>query len=164
MAPMMILAATDYTQRNSVQNYMFQIFALTPSVTTSASQQTYDASWSITTARPKPPDSCSPSTSAGSCWACPSTRPTRTCTPTRSGSRRPRRRVDEPAPRVVPGSGERRRPSADPLHLAQSIINQALFNGTISVGKTLSVDQQLYIAQVTGSATAWKQVRTSGTG
>ncbi|OWK47564.1 Phage protein [Fimbriiglobus ruber] len=43
MAPMMILAATDYTQRNSVQNYMFQIFALTPSVTTSASQQTYDA-------------------------------------------------------------------------------------------------------------------------
>ncbi|WP_261341164.1 DUF3383 domain-containing protein [Fimbriiglobus ruber] len=48
------------------------------------------------------------------------------------------------------------------LSTLQSIINQALFNGTISVGKTLSVDQQLYIAQVTGSATAWKQVQNIG--
>ncbi|OWK36901.1 Phage protein [Fimbriiglobus ruber] len=89
MAPMMILAATDYTQRNSVQNYMFQQFALTPRSRPLRSSKPTTPSWSITTARPKPPDSCSPSTSAGSCWACPSTRPTRTCTPTRSGSRTP---------------------------------------------------------------------------
>jgi len=41
-APMMIAAATDYDQVNSVQNYMFQQFTLTPSVTTDANATIYD--------------------------------------------------------------------------------------------------------------------------
>ena len=41
MAPMMILAATNYTARNSVQNYEFQVFDLTPSVTDDADYATY---------------------------------------------------------------------------------------------------------------------------
>ena len=40
---MMIEAATDYTKPNSVQNYMFQIFNLTPSVTTDADADLYDS-------------------------------------------------------------------------------------------------------------------------
>src|SRR5690606_1962829 len=40
--PMMILAATDYTVTNSVQNYIFQISNLTPSVTTDAEADIYD--------------------------------------------------------------------------------------------------------------------------
>ena len=45
MEPMMILAATqyDYPARNSMQDYMFQVFADTASVTTGALQTTYDA-------------------------------------------------------------------------------------------------------------------------
>ncbi|MEG2041541.1 MAG: DUF3383 family protein, partial [Hafnia sp.] len=33
MIPMIIMAATDYSRRNSAQNYMYQQFAITPSVT-----------------------------------------------------------------------------------------------------------------------------------
>lgn len=44
----------------------------------------------------------------------------------------------------------------------QSVINQALFNGTIVVGKPLDEIQQLYITNATGSNTAWQQVQNSG--
>jgi hypothetical protein len=43
MMPMVILAATDYTKRNSVQNYMFQLFpTLTPTVNDTATSDTMD--------------------------------------------------------------------------------------------------------------------------
>lgn len=43
MIPMIVLAATDYTQPNSVQNYMFQLgFPITPSVTNATDKATYD--------------------------------------------------------------------------------------------------------------------------
>jgi len=44
----------------------------------------------------------------------------------------------------------------------QSTIDVALTNGTISVGKPLSVTQQAYITQVTGSDKAWHQVQVAG--
>lgn len=40
--------------------------------------------------------------------------------------------------------------------------NQAKFNGTISVGKTLTVAQQIAITQLTGDTDAWREVRTNG--
>ena len=43
MAPMSILAATDYTGIGATQNYMFQQFALTPSVSNDNDANTYDA-------------------------------------------------------------------------------------------------------------------------
>src|SRR6202041_2034582 len=48
------------------------------------------------------------------------------------------------------------------LNQMQSIINLALLNGVISVGKTLNNTQILYITQVTGSNTAWQQVQNQG--
>ncbi|AWN08518.1 hypothetical protein HOV04_gp16 [Xanthomonas phage XcP1] len=48
------------------------------------------------------------------------------------------------------------------LAILQDPINVAKDNGTISAGATLSVAQQLYITQVSGSATAWRQVATIG--
>jgi hypothetical protein len=44
----------------------------------------------------------------------------------------------------------------------QGVINQALLNGTISVGKTLTTAQQTFITSVTGDANAWYQVQNSG--
>ena len=44
----------------------------------------------------------------------------------------------------------------------QSVIGQALFNGTIQTGRTLTTAQQLYITQATGSSTAWQQVANAG--
>jgi hypothetical protein len=43
MIPMIILAATNYSARNSTQNYMFQIFNVSPGVTNTTDSDTYDA-------------------------------------------------------------------------------------------------------------------------
>ena len=48
------------------------------------------------------------------------------------------------------------------LALLQSAVNQALFNGTISVGKPLTTSQQLYITNLTGDNLAWMQVQNTG--
>ena len=43
MQPMVILAATDYTKPNAVQNFMYQLFpTLTPTVSVTATSDTYD--------------------------------------------------------------------------------------------------------------------------
>lgn len=44
----------------------------------------------------------------------------------------------------------------------QGVINQALNNGTISIGKTLTTTQQIYITSATGDPNAWYQVQNSG--
>ncbi|OWK42059.1 DUF3383 family protein [Fimbriiglobus ruber] len=162
MAPMMILAATDYTQRNSVQNYMFQQFALTPSVTTSAFQQTYDALLINYYGQTQTAGQLLSFYQRGVMLGLP-------VNPSDQNVY-----ADEIwfkdalgaalmnlllALSQVPANAAGQ---VQILSTLQSIINQALFNGTISVGKTLSVNQQLYIAQVTGSSTAWKQVQNIG--
>ena len=48
------------------------------------------------------------------------------------------------------------------LNVMQPVINQALANGTIEPGKTLTASQQLYVTQATGSSTAWLQVQNAG--
>jgi hypothetical protein len=44
----------------------------------------------------------------------------------------------------------------------QVAIDQALFNGVISIGKPLTNTQKAYISSVTGSSTAWHQVQNGG--
>ena len=44
----------------------------------------------------------------------------------------------------------------------QEIIEKALFNGVISVGKTLDATQKAYVAQLTGDATAWQSIQSIG--
>ena len=48
------------------------------------------------------------------------------------------------------------------LGILQGVINQALNNGTISVGKTLTTAQQSFITTETGDPLAWYQVQNSG--
>lgn len=42
------------------------------------------------------------------------------------------------------------------------LINQAKFNGTISVGKTLTTLQKVALSQLTGDSDAWQAVQTNG--
>ncbi|OYW78788.1 MAG: hypothetical protein B7Z19_06545, partial [Polynucleobacter sp. 32-46-5] len=42
------------------------------------------------------------------------------------------------------------------------VIDQALVNGVISVGKPLTSAQQIYITNATGDDTAWRQVQSEG--
>lgn len=44
----------------------------------------------------------------------------------------------------------------------QEIIEKALFNGVISVGKTLDSTQKAYVAQLTGDASAWQDIQSVG--
>lgn len=44
----------------------------------------------------------------------------------------------------------------------QKTINAALFNGVISVGKTLTLPAQLFVTQTTGDDNAWQQVQNIG--
>lgn len=48
------------------------------------------------------------------------------------------------------------------LGILQGVINVALNNGTISVGKTLTTAQQMYITSATGDPLAWYQVQNNG--
>lgn len=161
--PMMVLAATDYTARASVQNYMFQTsFDLTPSVSTNADAGTYDALrvnyyGSVQTAGV-----------------------------TRSFYQRGRMMggVNDPllqniyvneiwfkdastvalmnlllALPQIPANNVGR---GLILNQLQGIIDTALFNGTIEVGKALTDDQKAFITTVTGDNKAWIQVQNSG--
>lgn len=44
----------------------------------------------------------------------------------------------------------------------QAVVDEALFNGTISVGKELSNTQKVYISELTGDNEAWRQIQTIG--
>jgi hypothetical protein len=162
MAPMMILAATDYTQRNAVQNYMFQQFNLTPSVTTGTSQALYDgllvnyygqtqtagqliSFYQRGVMMGLPVNPSDQNVYANEIWF-------------KDALGAALMNLLLSLSQVPANSAGQ----AQILAALQSVINQALFNGTISVGKTLSTDQQLYIAQVTGSPTAWQQVQNIG--
>lgn len=52
--------------------------------------------------------------------------------------------------------------SASLLGVIQNVINQALINGVISVGKPLIQAQQVYITSATNDPNAWYQVQTIG--
>lgn len=46
--------------------------------------------------------------------------------------------------------------------MTKEIIPAAQLNGTFSVGKTLTVDQQLFITELTGDDNAWQKVQNNG--
>jgi hypothetical protein len=162
MAPMMILAATDYTARNSVQNYEFQIFNLTPSVTTDADYdhyvglrinfygQTQTAGQLLQfyqkgVMQGLPVDPADQNTYANEQWF-----------------------KDAAGAAIMtillalaqlPANSKGR---AQILSVLQGVVDQALFNGTISPGKPLTQTQRLYITEQTGDPKAWYQVQSIG--
>lgn len=164
MEPMMILGATNYSARNSVQNYMFQQFADTPSVTTAANQALYDGLdinyYGNTQTAGQILNFYQRGVMMGASVA---------TNPTDMGVYANEIWLKDAIGAAlmtlllslaeVPANltGQSQITST-----VQNIINQALFNGTISVGKKLTNVQQLYITQATGSPTAWQQVQNQG--
>ena len=162
MCPMMIEAATDYTATNGVQNYMFQQFNLTPSVTTDAAANIYDpllvnyygqtetagqnlafyqrgVMYGLAT---QPSDQ---NVYVNEIWL-------------KDAIGAALLSLLLSVPQVPANTTGQAMLTGAIL----SVIRQALTNGTISVGKTLTTTQQLYISQATGDPTAWQQVQTSG--
>lgn len=162
MVPGIILAATAYDRRNAVQNYMFQQFALTPSVTTDADSDSYDAlrvnyygqtqtagqQISFYQRGKMMGGNTSPSDQnvyANEQWL-----------------------KDAAGARIMslllalPRLSANATGRSQVLGVLQSIVDDALFNGTISVGKPLTPVQKLYIGQITGDENAWRQVQNIG--
>jgi len=162
MVPMMIFAATDYNGPNSVQNYKYQEFILTPSVANQASYNTYTALrinfyGSTQTAGQiisfymngymmgLAADPQFQNLYANEIWF-----------------------KDNLAAALLNLLLALTQIPANLKGVAlitaqlQSVINVALFNGTISVGKTLNSTQIAFIGEVTNSPTAWQQVQNNG--
>ena len=59
----------------------------------------------------------------------------------------------------VPANAEGR---GQVIGILQDVIDQALFNGVISVDKPLTITQKLYIGQITGDDLAWHQIQNTG--
>jgi len=163
MIPMIVLAATDYTSINGTQNYMFQMFpTLTPTVTTTTLSNTYDAlrvnylgqtqTAGQTISFFQRGDLMGGSTSpiamnvyANEQWL-----------------------KDAMSSSILNLLLALSKVSANKTGVAQlnaiinGVINQAVINGSISVGKDLDDVQKLYITNVTGDDKAWHQVQSIG--
>ena len=162
MEPMAIEAATDYTARNAVQNYMFQQFNDTASVTTSAQSAIYDALlvnyYGVTETAGQNLSFYQRGVMFGT-----ATQPSDIGVYVnelwfKDAIQASVMTLLLSVAQVPANSTGQAMLTAQIL----SIVQQALFNGTISVGKTLTSAQKLYITQATGSPTAWQQVQTSG--
>jgi hypothetical protein len=162
LLPSAILAATPYGKRNSVQNYMFQQATLTPSVTTNALADTMDANRVNYYGRTQSAgqfldfyqrgvmmglstDPVDMNTYANEMWfkdAAGAAIMTLLLALARVSAN-------------ITGRGQL-------LGSLQSVIEQATNNGTISVGKSLTITQKLYITNLTGDEQAWQQVYRLG--
>jgi hypothetical protein len=167
MIPMAIMAATDYTQRNGVQNYMYrQIPGITPSVTGNSTDPvsyttldaalvnyygvTQEAGQNIAFYQNGVLTGLATSPQAMNIFANEQWFKSYVASALLS--------LQLSLPQISAnkiGVGQI-------LSVLQNAINTALFNGVISIGKTLTTIQQLYITEETGDALAWVQVQNSG--
>lgn len=160
--PMQIMASTNYNLRNSVQNYMFYESILTPSVFDDLTKQALDAAKvnydgqiqsagnNITffqTGVLMGPSNMPPYMNIGANeqWL-KATMTSRLMTLLLVVAR---------IPANAQGVGQI-------LTALQGVIDQALFNGTISVGKILTASQQAFITSITGDPNSWRQVQDIG--
>ena len=161
--PMMIEAATNYYSVNSVQNYEFQqIFGLTPSVTDDSTANSYDllavnyygatqqagqliAFYQQGVLQGLVSDIRDMNSYVNEIWL-------------KDAAGAALLNLLLVVTQVPANNAGRNQV----LAILQSVINQALTNGTISVGKTLTVAQQMFITSATGDPLAWYQVQNIG--
>jgi len=158
MLPMAIFAATDFTKVNSVQNYMFYQAALDPSVSDFATSNTLDSEFTNYYGVTQTAGNniafyqrgvlVGPSTSpkdinvyANEIWL-------------KDAAGVAIMTLLLSVGRVSANNNGR----GQILTILQSVINQALLNGTISSEKTLTIQQILFISEITGDPAAYRQV------
>lgn len=161
-APMMILAATDYERVNAVQNYMYQIFNLTPSVTTNAKANTLDANrvnyYGRTQTAGQNIDFYQRGVLMGLSSAAIDMNVYANEMWLKDAAGAALMELFLNLPQLSANAEGR----GYLLTTLQTVIDRALTNGVVSVGKTLNNTQKLYIASITGIADAWQQVQTIG--
>lgn len=161
--PMMILAATDYTRRNAVQNYMYQVFNLTPSVTSDAKANTLDAVRVNYYGRTQTAGQFIDFYQRGVLMGLPSAA---TAMNIYANEIWLKDRIGAAIMELFLNLPQLSANSEGRGYLLTTIqgvgVADALRNGTISVGKALNNTQKLYVASITGVPDAWQQVQTLG--
>lgn len=161
--PATVEAATDYTLRNAVQNYMFQQnFSVSPTVLDDADANTYDALRVNYVGQTQNAGQLINFYQRG--VMCGGTN-----VPTDCGIYANEQWLKSAmfaalmnlllALSEVPAN---KTGKSQILAQIQSVINQAVFNGVVSVGKTLTSTQKLTVTQLTGDPNAWLQVQNQG--
>lgn len=163
MLPMVILASTDFTKANAVQNYMYQQYAaVTPTVTDTTTSDTLDGlrvnyygqtqtsgqnisffqtgilMGGLTSATDM-------GVYANEQWF-----------KAQASAAYATLLIGSP---YIPANDQGR---GVLLGILQSVIDQALFNGTISVGKNLTAAQKAAITNISNDLNAWYQVQGIG--
>jgi hypothetical protein len=162
MVPGIILAATDYSKRNSVQNYMFQMFALTAKVTTTTLSNQLDVLRCNYYGQTQTAGQLLEFYQRGTMMG-PTTAPVDQNTFANEIWLK-----DAAGAAIMALLLALARVSANTTGRAQliatlsDVVQRALNNGTISVGKTLSQQQKLFITELTGDELAWHQVQNDG--
>jgi uncharacterized protein DUF3383 len=160
--PMEIFAATNYDARDSVQNYMYQQDNLTPSVSDTTTSNALDAARINYYGRTQTAGQFLDFYQRGVLMG-------GTSDPTDMNVYANEIWLKDAAGTAIinlflalnriPATNQGR---AQILTTLQSIIDAAVNNGTISVGKLLTTQQKLFISSVTGDPDAWYQVQTIG--
>ncbi len=160
--PMMIEAATNYNAVNSVVNYMFTQFNLTPSVTSNSDANLYDGlrinyygqtqqAGTLVSFYQRgimlglPVDPRDQNTYVNEIWL-------------KDAMTVSLMTLLLALSRLSANSTGR----SQALGIIQGVINQAVLNGTISIGKPLTDIQKAYITNVTLDPLAWQQVFNGG--
>lgn len=160
--PMIQLAATDYSRRNATVNYMFKQFPLTPSVTTDALSDSLDALRVNYYGRTQTAGNNIDFYQRGFLMG-PVTAPVdmnvyaneQWLKDAASAALMDLLLSQNRVPANAAGRGQI-------LAVVQGAIDQALNNGTISVGKELTTQQKLFVTQQSGDPLAWHQVQDVG--
>ena len=162
LLPAAILAATPYSKRNSTQNFMFQQAALTPSVNSTPAADAMDANRVNYYGRTQTAgqfiefyqrgvmmglasDPVDMNTYANEMWF-------------KDAAGTAIMSLLLSLARVSANAGGR----VQLIGALQPVIEQAVNNGVVSVGKELNTTQKLYIGNLTGDDQAWQQVYRLG--
>lgn len=160
--PAMILAATDYTGTDSVQNYEFQQFDLTPSVSDDTTAEVLEAQrinyYGVTQQAGKSIAFYQQGVLMG-----------QTTSPADMNVFANEIWLKDAADATLlnlllalPKVSANLQGKSQITSTLQSVISSAINNGTISVGKTLTDDQKLFITEETQDPNAWYQVQNLG--
>ncbi|EJD4727858.1 DUF3383 domain-containing protein [Escherichia coli] len=162
MMPMIILAATDYNRRNSAQNYMFQQFSVTPTVTDTTFSDTLDSYrlnyYGRTQTAGQNIDFYQRGLLMGGNTA-PVDMNTYANEQWLKGLMESKVMSLQLSMPAVSANASGR---SQLIAVLQAGIDPALYNSVISVGKTLNAEKRMFITEATGDDLAWAQVQNLG--
>ncbi len=160
--PMMIMGATNYNVANSTQNYMFQQFDIQPSVTNITTAQAYDALGINYYANTQQAGAIVNLYQRGQMNGLPVDAATQNSYANEVWLKGAMQSALMTLLLDLNKVSANLRGQSQVLAICQSVIQQALNNGTISVGRQLTDTEILYITNATNDPNAWQQVQNIG--